>query len=98
MHIAFYMATSPCKPFGFSEKCCKRRFDAQRKVTPVLCVTFFVFKEHVLFRVDFLSVTSDCSFFFHFLFFTESFVVEQQALFRVDFIHISMVLDIKVQC
>ena len=57
----------------------------------------FVSKEQVLIRVDFLSVTSDCSF-FCFLFFTESFVVEQQALFGVDFIHISMISDIKVQC
>ena len=45
--------------------------------------------------VDFLSVSSDCSFFFAFLFFTESFVVELQALFGVDFIHISMISDIK---
>ena len=58
----------------------------------------FVFEEQVLFRVDFLSVTSDCRFFFAFLFFTESFLVEQRALFGVDFIHISMIPDIKVQC
>ena len=59
----------------------------------------FVFKEHVLFRVDFLSLTFDCSFyFFYFLFFTESFVFEQQTLFGVDFIHISMISDIRVQC
>ena len=63
----------------------------------------FVFKEQVLLRIDFLSVTSDCSCFFcfcfcFFLFFTESFVVEQQALFGVDFIHISMISDIRVQC
>ena len=58
----------------------------------------FVFKEHVLFRVDFLSVTFDCScfVFFAFLFFSESFVVEQQALFGVDFIHNSMISDITV--
>ena len=58
----------------------------------------FVFKEQVLFRVDFLSVTSDCIFLFAFLFFTESFVVEQQPLLGVDFIHISMISDIRVQC
>ena len=29
----------------------------------------FVFKEQVLFRVDFLSVTSDCGFFFCFFIF-----------------------------
>ena len=58
----------------------------------------FVFKEQVLFRLDFLSVTSDCSFFFAFLFFTEPFVVEQQALFGVDFIHISLISDFRVQC
>ena len=57
-----------------------------------------IFKEHVLFRVDFLPVTSDSSFFFAFLSFAESFVVEQQTLFGVDLIHISMISDIKVQC
>ena len=52
---------------------------------------------HVLFRVDFLPLTSDCSFFF-FLSFAESFIVEQQTLFGVDLIHISMMSDVKVQC
>ena len=64
------------------------------------------------FRVDFLSVTSDCMlflffvvvfyfvccFFFTFLSFAESFVVEQQVQFGVDFIHISLISDVKVQC
>ena len=55
-------------------------------------------KEQVLFRVDFLPVTSDSRFFFAFLSFAESFVVEQQTLFGVNFIHISMISDVKVQC
>ena len=60
----------------------------------------FKFKEQVLFRADFLPVTSDCRPFFAFLIlsFAESFIVEQQALFGVDFIHISMISDVKVQC
>ena len=58
----------------------------------------FVFKEQVLFRVDFLSVTSDCRVFFACLSFAESSVVKQQKRFWVDFIHISMTYDIKVQC
>ena len=60
-----------------------------------------IFKEQVLFRVDFLPVTSDSRvflFFFAFLSFAESFVVEQQTLFLVDLIHISMISDVKVQC
>ena len=57
-----------------------------------------IFKEQVLFRVDFLPVTSDSRFFFAFLSFAESFVVEQQTLFGVDLIHISMISDVKVQC
>ena len=48
-----------------------------------------MFKEQVLFRVDFLPVTSD--FFFAFLSFAESFVVERQTLFGVGLIHISMI-------
>ena len=36
--------------------------------------------------------------FFAFLSFAESFVVEQQTLFGVELIHISMILDVKVQC
>ena len=58
-----------------------------------------IFKEQVLFRVDFLPVTSDSmGFFFAFLSFAESFVVEQQTLFGVDLINISMISDVKVQC
>ena len=58
-----------------------------------------IFKEQVLFRVDFLPVTSDSrGFFFAFLSFAESFIVEQQTLFGVDLIHISMISDVKVQC
>ena len=58
-----------------------------------------IFKEQVLFRVDFLPVTSDSRVcFFAFLSFAESFVVEQQTLFGVDLIHISMISDVKVQC
>ena len=57
-----------------------------------------IFKEQVLFRVDFLPVTSDSFFFFAFLSSVESFVVEQQTLFGVDLIHISMISDVKVQC
>ena len=59
-----------------------------------------IFKEQVLFRVDFLPVTSDSRefFFFAFLSFAESFVVEQQTLFTVDLIHISMIPDFKVKC
>ena len=58
-----------------------------------------MFKEQILFRVDFLPVTSDSGFFFFaFLSFAESFVVEQQTLFGVDLIHISMISDVKVQC
>ena len=58
-----------------------------------------IFKEQVLFRVDFLPVTSDSRcFFLLFLSFAESFVVEQQTLFGVDLIHISMISDVKVQC
>ena len=59
-----------------------------------------MFKEQVLFRVDFLPVTSDSRllFFLLFLSFAESFVVEQQTLFGVDLIHISMISDVKVQC
>ena len=56
-----------------------------------------IFKEQVLFRVDFLPVTSDSRVFFAFLSFAESFVVEQQTLFGVDLIHISMISDVKVQ-
>ena len=55
-------------------------------------------QEQVLFRVDFLPVTSDSRVFFSFLSFAESFVVEQQTLFWVDLIHISMISDVKVQC
>ena len=43
-----------------------------------------LFKEQVLFRVDFLPVTSDSRFFFAFLSFAESFVFEQQTLFGID--------------
>ena len=60
-----------------------------------------IFKEQVLFRIDFLPVTSDsraCFCFFAFISFTESFVVEQQTLFGVDLIHISMISDVKFQC
>ena len=57
-----------------------------------------MFKEQVLFRVDFLPVTSDSRVLFAFLSFAESFVVEQQTLFGVDLIHISMISDVKVQC
>ena len=57
-----------------------------------------IFKEQVLFRVDFLPVTSDSRFSFSFLAFVESFVVAQQTLFGVDLIHISMISDVKVQC
>ena len=58
----------------------------------------FIFKEQVLFRVDFLPMTSDCRYFLLFLSFAESFVVEQQTLFGVDLIHISIMSDVKVQC
>ena len=51
---------------------------------------FLIFKEQVLFRFDFLRVTSVSRFFFAFLSFAESFVVEQQTLFGVDLIHISI--------
>ena len=57
-----------------------------------------IFKEQVLFRVDFFPVTSHSRVCFAFLSFAESFVVEQQTLFWVDLIHISMISDIKVQC
>ena len=57
-----------------------------------------IFKEQVLFRLDFLPVTSDSRFFFSFSSFAESFVVKQQTLFGVDLIHISMISDVKVQC
>ena len=57
-----------------------------------------IMKHPVLFRVDFLPVTSDSRVFFAFLSFAESFVVEQQTLFGVDLIHISMISDIEVQC
>ena len=58
-----------------------------------------MFKEQVLFRVDFLPVTSDSRvFFFFFLLFY--LLVEQQTLhvFGVDLIHISIISDVKVQC
>ena len=51
---------------------------------------FLIFKEQVLFRFDFLRVTSVSRVFFAFLSFAESFVVEQQTLFGVDLIHISI--------
>ena len=39
-----------------------------------------MFKEQVLFRVDFLPVNSDSRVFFAFLSFAESFIVEQQTI------------------
>ena len=57
-----------------------------------------MFKEQVLFRVEFHPVTSDSRVFFAFLSFAESFVVEQQTLFGVELIHISMISEVKVQC
>ena len=42
MHFLLYMARSPSvNPLVSCEKCLKRRFDAQRKMTPVLCVTSY---------------------------------------------------------
>ena len=71
-----------------------------RTIGPLVFFSYvIIFKEQVLFRVDFLPVTSDSRFFFvFFLSFAESFVVEQQTLFGVDLIHISMISDVKVQC
>ena len=57
-----------------------------------------IFKKHVLYRVDFLPVISDCRVFFLLFYLAESFVVEQQTLFGVDLIHISMISDVKFQC
>ena len=61
-----------------------------KKIIFFFAFIFLIFKEQVLFRFDFLRVTSVSRFFFAFLSFAESFVVEHQTLFGVDLIHISI--------